>query len=295
MKRSSTRPKILVVGSCSVDIVLRIAHLPEENETILSNHIETFFGGKGANQSIGVSRLGVSTYLVGCVGMDPHGQQVLRNLVEEKVNVGHVYEDLETETGTAYVWSSQGKNSIVVSPAANYKIKPQNIDDAEKLFSTADLVLVQMEIPMEAIVRTFELAKKYKTKLGIYAAPAMPISKEILDDASFIVVKSKDLGIIFKEENKEQVLSKYPNKLMVRESDYSTTFHDGEKIVNLSQELPNEVFGMGMGDAFTSGFSVAYCHGNSIKDCVEFGNKVASKVSEKRGSQEGLPYLKDLE
>lgn len=295
MKRSSVGPKILVVGSCSVDIVLRITHLPSENETILSNHIETFFGGKGANQAIGVSRLGASAYLVGSVGMDPHGQQVLRNLVEEKVNVGYIHEDSEVETGTAYVWSSKGKNSIVVSPAANYNVKKKNIDAAEKLFSTADLVLVQLETPMEAVVRTFELAQKYKTKLGIYAAPAMPIAKKILDYATFIVVKSKEVGTVFSDENRAQVLLKYSNKLMIREADFSTTFHDGQREVNIPQKITHEVFGMGMGDGFTSGFSVAYCRGNSIKDCVEFGNKVASKVSEKRGSHEGLPYLKDLE
>ncbi|MBF1148985.1 MAG: ribokinase, partial [Cloacibacterium normanense] len=235
-----------------------------------------------------------STFFIGCVGMDPYGQQILRNLVDENVNVGFVHEDLDHATGTAYVTAAHGKNAIVVVPSANYCLEPKHLENAERFFSTADLVLTQLEIPMNVVEKTYEFAKKYNKKLGIYASPAARISEEILEYASFIVAKSNELSIIFGEESREKILRKYPNKLFVRDDANSTIYHNGSEMKyhrNDPEDMPNK---MGMGDAFTSGFSIALCHGNEIDDCVKFGNDVSLKVAQKRGSQTGLPKLKDF-
>lgn len=294
MKVSAKQPKIIVVGSSSIDLVLNTQYHPEPNETVIAQKSETFFGGKGANQAVGTARLGANTFFIGCVGMDPYGQQILRNLVDENVNVGFVHEDLDHATGTAYVIAAHGKNAIVVVPSANYCLEPKHLESAERFFSTADLVLTQLEIPMNVVEKTYEFAKKYNKKLGIYASPAARISEEILDYASFIVAKSNELSIIFGEESREKILRKYPNKLFVRDDANSTIYHNGSEMKyhrNDPEDMPNK---MGMGDAFTSGFSIALCHGNEIDDCVKFGNDVSLKVAQKRGSQTGLPKLKDF-
>jgi ribokinase len=93
--------------------------------------------------------------------MDPYGQQILRNLVDENVNVGFVHEDTEHATGTAYVTAAYGKNAIVVVPSANSSLPTQNVDMAEKFFSTADLVLTQLEIPMNVVENVYQKCKKY--------------------------------------------------------------------------------------------------------------------------------------
>ena len=151
MKISSEQPKIIVVGSSSVDLVLNTTKFPQANETVIAEKSESFFGGKGANQAVGTSRLGSSVYFIGCVGMDPLGQQIMRNLVDEGVNVGFVTESEEAATGTAYVTCSEGKNAIVVVPAANYCLKIEDVENAEKFFQIADLVLLQLEISMEVV------------------------------------------------------------------------------------------------------------------------------------------------
>ena len=294
MKINAEQPKIIVVGSSSIDLVLNANHHPAPNETVMAVKSETFFGGKGANQAVGTARLGASVYFIGSVGMDPYGQQILRNLVDENVNVGFVHEDLDHATGTAYVTAAHGKNAIVVVPSANYCLEPKHLESAERFFATADLVLTQLEIPMNVVEKTYEFAKKYNKKLGIYASPATRISEEILDYASFIVAKSNELSIIFGEESREKILRKYPNKLFVRDDANSTIYHNGSEMKyhrNDPEDMPNK---MGMGDAFTSGFSIALCHGNEIDDCVKFGNDVSLKVAQKRGSQTGLPKLKDF-
>ena len=294
MNITSEQPKIIVIGSSSIDLVLNTAHLPQPNETVMAEKSESFFGGKGANQAVATSRLGASVYFIGAVGMDPFGQQILRNLVDEEVNVGYVVETEEAATGTAYVVAAKGVNSIVVVPASNYCLKPKHVSEAEKFFATADLVLIQLEIPMDVVEYTAELVKNNGKKMGIYASPAKPLSAEIIENSSFIVAKSNELSIIFGDEPREQVLRKYPNKLFVRDDTNSTTYFNGTEMKYYRNDHDSVLHKMGMGDAFTSGFAVALCHGNSIDDCVKFGNDVSLKVTKNRGSQSGLPYLKDI-
>lgn len=294
MNISSEQPKIVVVGSSTVDLVLNTDHIPQQNETIIASKVENFFGGKGANQAVGTARLGASVHLISCVGMDPLGQQVLRNLVDEGVNVAFVAETETADTGTAYVTASHGRTSIVVVPAANYELHPAHINEAERIFPTADMVLLQLEIPVETAEHAAKMAKKNQVKLGIYAAPAAKLSDEILEYAAFIVVKRNEMEHIFGEESPDEILKKYPNKLFLRDDTNSTTYFNGTEMKYFRNDHDEVSHKMGMGDAFTSGFAVAFCHGNPIEECVKFGNKVSLKVAKNSGSQSGLPFLKDL-
>lgn len=294
MNISKQQPKIIVVGSSSIDLVLNTNHHPLPNETVMAEKSESFFGGKGANQAVGTSRLGASVYFVGCVGMDPFGQQIMRNLVDEGVNVGFVKESEDASTGTAYVTAAGNKNAIVVVPAANFELKPKDINEAERYFPTADLVLLQLEIPMDVVEHTVKLAKKHNIKVGVYAAPARKLSDETKSYASFIIAKSNELSEVFGDESRDEILKKYPNKLFVRDDANSTTYFNGEEMKYYRNDHDDLTHKMGMGDAFTSGFAVALCHDNSIDDCVKFGNEVSKKVSGNRGSQRGLPFLKDF-
>ncbi|WP_068944416.1 ribokinase [Chryseobacterium timonianum] len=294
MNFSSEQPKIIVVGSSSIDLVLETDKLPSPNETVLAVNSESYFGGKGANQAVGTARLGASVYFIGCVGMDPLGQQIMRNLVGESVNVGFVHETDKESTGTAYVTTSQGNAAIVVVPAANKYLNKSHIDEADRYFHTSDLVLVQLEVSMDVVEYTVRKAKKYGKKVGLYASPAMRVNDEILEMVDFIVAKSNELFIIFGEEKREEVLKKYFNKVFVRDDTNSTIYFDGTEMKYYRKNKEKTVYKMGMGDAFTSGFAIALCHGNSVEECVKFGNEVSSRVSGGKGSQTGLPRISDF-
>lgn len=294
MKISNEQPKIIVIGSSSIDLVLNTENPPQPNETVMAEKSESFFGGKGANQAVAAARMEASVYFIGAVGMDPYGQQILRNLVDENVNVGYVKEMPDAPTGTAYVIAAKGVNSIVVVPASNYCITKQQIEEAERLFITADLVLVQLEIPMEVVEYTAQLVKTNNKKLGVYASPAKKLSDSVIDSADFIVAKSKELSLIFGDLPREEILRKYPNKLFVRDDTNSTTYFNGTEMKYYRNDHDSVLHKMGMGDAFTAGFGIALCHQNTIDECVKFGNDVSLKVTKNRGSQNGLPRLQDL-
>ena len=295
MKLSNIKPNIVVVGSSSIDLVLKTSKIPTANNTVLAESLQSFLGGKGANQAIATSRLGAQTYFISRVGMDPFGQQVLRNLNDEAVNVANVVEDEDEDTGTAYVTASEEGNAITVVPAANYNLSPTDISEAEKYLVAADLILTQLEIPMQTVEFLFKKAEILNKKIGIYAAPASRLSEEIIQYASFIVAKSTDLEIIFGEGNREDIIKHLPNKLFVRDGANSTSYFDGKEMKYFRKNPSTEAHNMGLGDAFTSGFSIALLHGNSIEDCVKFGNDVALKAADYRGSQKGLPYLEDFQ
>ncbi|WP_312749946.1 ribokinase [Epilithonimonas hominis] len=295
MKLSNIKPNIVVVGSSSIDLVLKTSKIPTANNTVLAESLKSFLGGKGANQAIATSRLGAQTYFISRVGMDPFGQQVLRNLNDEAVNVAYVVEDEDEDTGTAYVTASDEGNAITVVPAANYNLSPTDISEAEKYLVAADLILTQLEIPMQTVEFLFKKAETLNKKIGIYAAPASRLSDEIIQYASFIVAKSTDLEIIFGEGNREDIIKHLPNKLFVRDGANSTSYFDGKEMKYFRKNPSTEAHNMGLGDAFTSGFSIALLHGNSIEDCVKFGNDVALKAADYRGSQKGLPYLEDFQ
>jgi ribokinase len=294
MKFSPVQPKIIVVGSSSIDLVLETEKLPVSNETVIATNSDSYFGGKGANQAVGAARLGASVYFIGCVGMDPLGQQIMRNMVGENVNVGFVYETDREATGTAYVTTSDGNAAIVVVPAANNCLNKEHVDAADKYFHTVDLILIQLEVSMDVIEYTIKKAKKYGKKIGLYASPAVRLSEEILNNVDFVVAKSSELYIVFGEEQREEVLKKYFNKVFVRDDTNSTVYFDGTEMRYYRNDTDTTVHKMGMGDAFTSGFAIALCHGNPIEECVKFGNEVSARVAGKKGSQTGLPRISDF-
>lgn len=294
MNFSSEHPKIVVVGSCSLDLVLYTDKIPPCNETVMAQNSENHFGGKGANQAVGAARLGANVHFIGCVGIDPLGQQIMRNLVNENVNVGFLYETDKNSTGIAYVTSCNGDFAIVVDPAANKNITKKQIDDAERYIGASDLVLLQLEIPFEITEHTIRKAKDLGKIVGLYASPGTRLSEEILDKLDFIIAKTSELPTIFGEDKSEDILKKYFNKLFVRDETNSTIYFDGTEMKYFRNEDESMVYKMGMGDAFTSGFAVALCHKNTIDDCVKFGNLVSSKVSLGKGAQTELPYLKDI-
>ncbi len=203
MNFSSEQPRIIVVGSSSIDLVLETEKLPLPNETVLAVNSDSYFGGKGANQAVGTARLGASVYFIGCVGMDPLGQQIMRNLVSENVNVGFVHETDKESTGTAYVTTSDGNAAIVVVPAANKHLNNDHIDEADKYFHTADLILVQLEVSMTVVEYTVRKAKKYGKKVGLYASPAMRVSEDILEQVDLLWPKAANY-ILFLGKRREK-------------------------------------------------------------------------------------------
>lgn len=294
MFQHSDTPKAVVVGSCSIDLVMGVEEIPQAGQTLMASRSASYLGGKGANQAVALTRMGMQVHLVGSIGMDPYGQQIMRNLHNEGVNVGFIHEDDDYATGTAFVTAAYRKNTIVIVPEANHRLSAAHVGLAERHFEQADVVLLQLESPPDAISEAVRLAKKYRKNIVLYASPATQLSPEITAAVDFIIIKESEVGHAFGGRSHEEILCELAGKLFIRCVDNSTKYSSGGQILHLASPQPVGPHLMGLGDAFTAAFAYGITAGFSTESAVAFGNQLSYFVSQKPGSQTGLPHPREF-
>jgi ribokinase len=163
-------PDILVIGSLNADLVVRAPRFPTPGETISGQDLSIIPGGKGANQAVAAARQGASVAMVGRVGDDSFGPTLMENLQDNQVDTTYIQTD-ESATGTAtIIVDSSGQNSIVLSPGANGKVTPADVDSVS--FQDADMLLLQLEIPLETVVHAASVARQNGLRVILNPAPA---------------------------------------------------------------------------------------------------------------------------
>ncbi len=166
-------PTVCVVGSINQDLVVHAPRLPLPGETLIGGPFEVHPGGKGANQAVAAARLGASVSMVGAVGADPSGAALLEALEQERVDVSNVSRrsGVATGVGVISVSDADGENSIIVAPGANHEVGPSDIDAAAGVIEAADVLVLQLEVPMASISRAACLAKAAGTTVILNARP----------------------------------------------------------------------------------------------------------------------------
>jgi len=201
--------KILVVGSINMDLVVRVSHSPKPGETVLGSDFATFPGGKGANQAVAASRMGGEVSMVGRVGMDDFGDGLLQELVDNQIKTAHVIKDPTAPTGIAMIAvAHNGENMIVVASGANSKVSVEDVNEANSLMSETDIMLVQMECPLETVTAAIELANVHGLPVILNPAPAQSLSKDILSKVDYLTPNQSELVLLTGEEDLEEGVQK---------------------------------------------------------------------------------------
>ena len=170
------RPKVVVVGSINMDLVLSCEHLPKPGETLAASQCVEVSGGKGANQAVAAVRMGADVELIGRVGNDLFGPQLLKRLKESGVGIEQVKICDDCGSGLALVMvESTGQNSIVIVPGANGQLSRADIRSVASRIQSADMMIVQLEVPLDAIDEALSIAKEAKVKVVLNPAPARKI------------------------------------------------------------------------------------------------------------------------
>ncbi|EGG35540.1 ribokinase [Paenibacillus sp. HGF5] len=287
--------KIVVIGSASMDLVVTSAKRPGAGETVLGDSFKTVPGGKGANQAVAAARLGAEVTMVGCVGDDSFGETILNNLQSNGVITDYVEPVTGMESGTAHIILAEGDNSIVVVKAANDRITPKYVDQAEKAIQAADIVLIQQEIPEETVVHVSAICAKYQVPLMLNPAPARPVPSVVIERAAYITPNEHEAAILFNDEPLGDVLRRYPNKLIVTEGKKGVRYFDGMQEVVVPGYKVEAVDTTGAGDTFNGAFAVALAEGMSMTDSLRFANRAASLSVMKFGAQGGMPSRLEVE
>ncbi|PKR85532.1 ribokinase [Heyndrickxia camelliae] len=287
--------KIVVIGSSSIDLVVSASKRPNAGETIIGDSFKTVPGGKGANQAVAAARLGAEVYMIGCVGKDNYGNTILDNFRNNNVCIDFVEPVTHSETGTAHIVLAEGDNSIIVVKGANDYITPDFINKAKSVIQTADIVLIQQEIPEETVEHVAELCDFFQVPLILNPAPARVISENVIEKAAYLTPNEHETSILFEDMTKEEALRKYPNKLLITEGRNGVRYFNGEVEVLVPSYNVEAVDTTGAGDTFNAAFAVALSEGKSIENSLQFANRAASLSVMKFGAQGGMPTRSEVE
>jgi ribokinase len=288
--------KVVVVGSINVDLVFTSDIRPKAGETVIGNSFSLIPGGKGANQAVAAAKLGAESTMVGCVGNDSNGDFAINNLKTVGVNTDCIEVVNNVPTGVANIIVAENDNSIIVVPGANFEVNKSIIDKYKDVILSADIVLMQLEIPLETVEYTLELCKKNNVKVLLNPAPAVELTRSMIENASYITPNEHELKIILgKDCNVEEEMKKYPNKLIVTLGSKGVKYFDGNEMKTVPSYKVEVVDTTGAGDTFCGALASSIVRGESLNEAIQFANKAAAYSITKLGAQSGMPTLEQLE
>lgn len=300
--------KISVIGSLNMDTVLKVKEIVKVGETITSNSMEKFPGGKGANQAVAARRSGAEVYMIGKVGQDGDGHLLVKELEKDEINTKFMCIDEKVSTGTAIIMvENSGDNSIVIVPGANFEIKKEEIRNAKKAIENSDIVITQFETPEEIAIESFKLAKELGKVTILNPAPAKKVDDELLKYTDIIIPNETEAetltGIkVCDLESAKKAAEKFMEKgikwviITLGEKGAALISKDNLKIIPAYKV--NAVDTTAAGDSFIGGLSSVLDINNlneeTLSEAIKFGNKVSSIAVCREGAQCSIPYLEEV-
>ena len=284
-------PNIAVVGSISMDLVAVSKKRPKAGETVIGEAFHTIPGGKGANQAVAAARLGANVAMIGAVGNDNYGTVVRKNLENERVFIDHVVPVTDAVTGIAHIVLAEEDNSIVVVQGANALVNEPVVDRSKDLLTKADMVVLQLEIPLETVKYVLAICEEHNIPVMLNPAPAQVLSEDILEKATYITPNEHECRIVLDDfiSPIEDLLAKYPNKLLMTEGSKGVRFHNGTEIVHVPSIAVDVVDTTGAGDTFNGALAVALSEGETLQKAIRFANVAGGLSVTKLGAQGGMP------
>ena len=276
-----------------MDLSVGTDRFPNQGETVLGDFFKTVPGGKGANQAVACSRLGSEVLMVGCLGKDPFGDALFRNLQDEGVSLNAIAKT-EAPTGIANILLHDQDNRIIVVPGANSYVSPEQIESHWNLIQRSRLVVLQMEIPAETINYALHKCQEHRIPVLLNPAPASNFQEEWLTYATYLTPNETECEAIFGYDHKN-ILRYFPNKLIITLGSKGACYHDGNSVVHVQGFKTEAVDTTGAGDTFNGALAHALENGHDLKNAIRFANIAASLSVEKFGAQGGMPTSAEVE
>lgn len=297
--------KILVVGSLNMDMVANVDHIPVVGETILTNSLTLIPGGKGANQAYAAGRLGAEVTMLGAVGSDSYADMLKESLKSAGVEVDSILRKEDTSTGVAMIAvNAEGDNSIIVISGANAVLTPEDIEKKMEILKESDIVILQLEIPLDTVLYTAKMAKSFGKVVILDPAPVpKEFPEELYQYVDIIKPNETELFMLTGLSSAGDDIENGARELKNRGvRDVMVTL--GDKGVYIDSEecgaclMPGHkvdaVDTTAAGDTFTAALAIMLAQGKNIKEAAEFANYVSSIVVTRKGAQSSIPTLEEV-
>jgi ribokinase len=300
---------IIVLGSLNMDIAALGPRLPQPGETVMGSHFHTAPGGTGANQAYAAAKLGGagSTAMLGRVGSDDFGRQMIANLVSVGCDVAGVRK-LQGDSGVALVLIAEsGENSIVVVPGANARFGPEDIASDAQLLRGARYALLQLEVPLQTTIAAARTARAAGLEVILDPAPAPDaLPPELLQsvdvltpnetEASLLVGrKAADVTVDEARTIAAELQSRGVRHVIIKLGAKGCLLLEGDTATHVPAPMVKAVDTTGAGDNFNAAFAVASSEGASRVDACQFAVHAAAISVTRMGCQSGVPSRRELE
>ena len=298
------KPKILVVGSFVMDLIVSTEKFPGSGETVLGKSFRTAPGGKGANQAVQAARLGADVTMVGKVGGDSFGRELIASAQAAGIHTQHILQDPDNPSAIGNILlevaeGQKSKNRIIVVSGANMAITPDDVAFVRDIVSEFDMVMLQLEIPMQINELVAQYAFEKGVPVMLNSAPSAPLSAALLSHLTYISPnehEAADLtGIPIRKEGKsvnrdkgvQNVIITLGSAGAVVAGDSGIDFSPCVDVVEVKDPTA-------AGDSFVGAFCTAVCAGLNQRQALDFANYTATITVSQMGAQPSLPHLADV-
>lgn len=295
---------ILVIGSINLDLVVHASRIPAPGETLLGSTFQRFHGGKGANQAVACSRLGYPTAMIGHVGKDDFGSELLSGLQSFAVETSAIA-SVAGPSGIALITrSNDGENSIVVVSGANGTVSAEALQAHRPTIAAAGFLLMQLEIPVEAVEFAATIAAQAHVPVILDPAPAQPLPQSLLRNISWLTPNETETATLLGRPAELFSPQQAAEKLLclgVR----NVVLKMGRRGVYLAgRDCPStavEAFSVdpldttAAGDAFNAAFTVRLLQGRPPAEAAVYANAAAAISVTRAGAQPSMPTAQEVE
>jgi ribokinase len=299
--------RIFVVGSLNADLVIRAERVPKSGETLAGGDLQIFPGGKGANQAYAAARLGALVSLAGRVGADTFGAMLRRNLEDAGVDCTLVEESARPTGIASIIVLSKGENAILLSPGANHDITAGWVARRMQSITPDDVVLLQLEIPLEATVAAIQVAKDRGARCILDPAPACHLDPSVLSMVDIITPNQTEIASLLGDAIAaprsyehglsacEKLRKSGARHVVLKMGSLGCVLaSDRETLIAPSFEV-DAVDSTAAGDTFNAALAVALASGRPLERALEFANAAGALSVMRAGAQASAPDLAEVD
>lgn len=292
--------KILIVGSINMDYVLEVNHLPHIGETILCNEFNLMSGGKGANQACTCATLGVETTLMGAVGNDDNGEELLNRLDSRGINTSYIKQCNTVHSGMAFISiGNHGDNIIIVEQGANCNVTIDYIKENSHVIDEADIIILQLEIPIDTVTYIAKIGKQKGKFIVLDPAPASSdLPNDLLKHVDLIKPNETELKIMTGIDVKNiegykqaanSLIEKGVPEIIITLGEKGALYFNKNNAKYYQGKNVTAIDTSGAGDSFTAALGFMLAKGHNIEDSIPFAIEISALVVTRKGAQSSIP------